>query len=85
MKINDPVNNAHKRSSQHKADNNINDRLKRKKSALTQTEPVADKYFGTFKVSKCPEDLDEFLVELIQNDEFKSKRQISTHANKKKC
>jgi hypothetical protein len=84
MKINDEANHARKKSSQRKADSNINSRLKRKKSALTQAEPVADKYFGAFKVSKWPEDLGEFLVELIQNDECKSKRQISTHVNKKK-
>jgi len=28
-------------------------------------ESIADKYFGTFKIKKWPEDLDEFLVEII--------------------
>ncbi|MGQ9468231.1 MAG: AbrB/MazE/SpoVT family DNA-binding domain-containing protein [Nitrososphaerales archaeon] len=28
-------------------------------------EPFADKYFGAFKVDKWPEDLDEFVVEVL--------------------
>jgi len=30
-------------------------------------EPIADKYFGAFKVSKWPRDLDEFLIEATKN------------------
>ena len=30
-------------------------------------EPVADKYFGAFKVSNWSEDLDEFVVEVKEN------------------
>jgi len=26
-------------------------------------EPIADKYFGAFKITEWPEDLDEFVVE----------------------
>ncbi|MEM1538411.1 MAG: AbrB/MazE/SpoVT family DNA-binding domain-containing protein [Candidatus Nezhaarchaeales archaeon] len=29
-------------------------------------EPVADKYFGTFKITKWPEDLDEFVIEVMR-------------------
>jgi len=29
-------------------------------------EPFADKYFGSFKIDKWPEDLDEFAVEVIK-------------------
>ena len=64
MKINDEAKHARKRSSQRKADSNINNRLKGKKSSLTQAETVADKYFGVFKITKWPEDLDEFIVDI---------------------
>ncbi|MEM0313174.1 MAG: AbrB/MazE/SpoVT family DNA-binding domain-containing protein [Candidatus Bathyarchaeia archaeon] len=29
-------------------------------------EPVADKYFGAFKIAKWPEDLDEFVTEVMR-------------------
>jgi AbrB family looped-hinge helix DNA binding protein len=29
-------------------------------------EPVADKYYGAFKVTKWPENIDEFIVEVIK-------------------
>lgn len=29
-------------------------------------EPVADKYYGAFKVTKWPENMDEFIVEVIK-------------------
>ncbi len=29
-------------------------------------EPIADKYFGAFKVAKWPEDIDEFIVEVMR-------------------
>ncbi len=29
-------------------------------------EPVADKYYGAFKVDKWPEDMDEFIGEVMQ-------------------
>ncbi len=28
--------------------------------------PIADKYFGAFKITKWPEDLDEFAIEVIR-------------------
>jgi AbrB family looped-hinge helix DNA binding protein len=29
-------------------------------------EPVADKYYGAFKITKWPENMDEFIVEVIK-------------------
>jgi AbrB family looped-hinge helix DNA binding protein len=29
-------------------------------------EPIADKYFGAFKVVKWPENLDKFMVEVVK-------------------
>lgn len=29
-------------------------------------EPIADKYFGAFKITKWPEDLDEFVTEVMR-------------------
>jgi AbrB family looped-hinge helix DNA binding protein len=29
-------------------------------------EPVADKYYGAFQITKWPENMDEFLVEVIK-------------------
>jgi len=29
-------------------------------------EPVADKYYGVFKVTRWPENMDEFMVEVIK-------------------
>lgn len=29
-------------------------------------EPVADKYFGAFKITRWPEDLDEFAVKVMR-------------------
>ncbi|MEM1582306.1 MAG: hypothetical protein QXK89_07330 [Candidatus Bathyarchaeia archaeon] len=28
-------------------------------------EPIADKYFGAFKVARWPENLDEFIIEVM--------------------
>jgi AbrB family looped-hinge helix DNA binding protein len=36
------------------------------KIIIEPVESVADKYFGIFKVSKWPDDLDEFTAEAIQ-------------------
>ncbi len=33
---------------------------------LEPLEPVADKYYGTFKVTKWPENLDDFTVEAVK-------------------
>jgi AbrB family looped-hinge helix DNA binding protein len=37
-----------------------------KKIVIETIEPVADKYFGAFKIAKWPEDIDEFTVEVIK-------------------
>jgi AbrB family looped-hinge helix DNA binding protein len=37
-----------------------------KKIVIEPREPVADKYFGAFKIAKWPEDIDEFTVEAIK-------------------
>ncbi|MEM2511314.1 MAG: AbrB/MazE/SpoVT family DNA-binding domain-containing protein [Candidatus Methanomethylicia archaeon] len=29
-------------------------------------EPIADKYYGAFKITEWPEDLDEFLTEVMR-------------------
>lgn len=28
-------------------------------------EPITDKYFGAFKIEEWPEDLDEFMIEVV--------------------
>lgn len=33
---------------------------------MERLEPIADRYFGTFKVTKWPENIDEFIVEAIK-------------------
>lgn len=33
---------------------------------MERLEPVADKYYGAFKVTKWPENMDEFIVEVIK-------------------
>jgi AbrB family looped-hinge helix DNA binding protein len=33
---------------------------------LEPVEPVADKFFGAFKVTKWPENIDDFAVEVLQ-------------------
>ena len=34
-----------------------------KRIIIEPVEPIADKYFGAFKIAKWPKDLDEFIVE----------------------
>lgn len=41
--------------------------VKEKSIVIEPIESVADKYFGVFKVEKWPEDLDEFLIEVMKN------------------
>jgi len=41
-------------------------KAKGKTIIMEPLEPVADKYFGAFKVTKWPEDMDEFIVEAIK-------------------
>ncbi len=41
-------------------------KAKGKTIIIEPSEPIADKYYGAFKVEKWPEDLDEFIGEVIQ-------------------
>ena len=44
----------------------VNIKTKGKTIIMEAAEPVADKYYGAFKITKWPEDLDEFITEAIQ-------------------
>lgn len=37
-----------------------------KSIVIEPLEPVADKYFGAFKITRWPEDLDEFVVKVMR-------------------
>ena len=37
-----------------------------KKIIMEPLEPVAEKYYGAFKITKWPENMDEFVVEVIK-------------------
>ena len=37
-----------------------------KRVVMEPTEPVAEKYYGAFKITKWPDDLDEFVVDVIK-------------------
>jgi len=39
---------------------------KEKSILIEPLEPVADKYFGAFKIDTWPDDLDEFAVEVLR-------------------
>lgn len=41
-------------------------RSKGKVIIMEPAEPAADKYYGAFKITKWPEDMDEFIVEVMQ-------------------
>jgi len=45
-----------------KAGNYVNVRVEGRSIIMEPLESIADKYFGAFKVSRWPEDLDEFMV-----------------------
>ena len=49
-----------------KAGNYVNVRVEGKTIVMEPLESVADKYFGAFKISRWPKDLDEFLVEVAR-------------------
>ena len=53
-----------RKAAQLKEGSYINIRSKGKTVIIEPIEPVADKYFGAFKVTKSTEDLDEFAVEV---------------------
>jgi len=40
---------------------------KEKRILIEPIEPIADKYFGAFKIENWPENLDEFIVEVMKN------------------
>ncbi len=44
----------------------VNIKAKGKIIIIEPTEPVADKYYGAFKITKWPEDMDEFITEVIK-------------------
>ena len=44
----------------------VNIKTKGKSIIIEPTEPVADKYYGAFKITQWPEDIDEFTVEVMQ-------------------
>jgi AbrB family looped-hinge helix DNA binding protein len=41
-------------------------KAKGKTIIMEPLEPVADKYYGAFKITKWPENMDEFIVEVIK-------------------
>ena len=47
-----------------KEGNDVNVKAEGKTIVMEPLESIADKYFGAFKVSRWPEDLDEFIVEV---------------------
>jgi len=47
-----------------KEGNYVNVKAKGKTIVMEPLESIADKYYGAFKVSKWPKDLDEFIVEV---------------------
>jgi len=44
----------------------LNIKAKGKTIILEPLEPVADKYFGAFKITSWPDNIDEFAVEVIK-------------------
>jgi AbrB family looped-hinge helix DNA binding protein len=44
----------------------VNIKARGKTIIIEMAEPVADKYYGAFKVDKWPEDMDEFSREVMQ-------------------
>jgi len=44
----------------------VNIKTEGKTIIMEVVAPVADKYFGIFKINKWPEDMDEYAVEVMQ-------------------
>jgi AbrB family looped-hinge helix DNA binding protein len=44
----------------------VNIKTKEKTIIIELAEPVADKYYGAFKVEKWPDDIDQYAAEVIQ-------------------
>jgi AbrB family looped-hinge helix DNA binding protein len=53
-------------AAQLKEGSYVNIKAKGKTIIIELAEPVADKYYGAFKVEKWPEDIDEFVAEVMQ-------------------
>ncbi len=49
-----------------KEGNYVNIKAEGRTIIIEPLESIADKYFGAFKVSKWPEDIDEFVAEAIK-------------------
>ena len=41
-------------------------KAKEKTIIVQEIQPVADKYYGAFKIAKWPENMDEFIVEAVK-------------------
>ncbi|MEM2137212.1 MAG: AbrB/MazE/SpoVT family DNA-binding domain-containing protein [Candidatus Methanomethylicia archaeon] len=41
-------------------------KIEEKGITIEPLEPIADKYYGAFKITEWPEDIDEFLTEVIR-------------------
>jgi AbrB family looped-hinge helix DNA binding protein len=44
----------------------VNIKAEGKTVIMEPTEPIAEKYRGAFKITKWPEDMDEFVLEVIK-------------------
>jgi len=49
-----------------RGENLVRIKVREKSIVIEPVEPVADKYFGTFRVAKWPEDLDELVVGVMR-------------------
>jgi len=41
-------------------------KMNEKSIIIEPPEPIADKYYGAFKIAEWPEDLDEFIIEVMR-------------------
>ena len=55
-----------RKTAQLKKGSYVRIKTKGRNIILEPIDPVADKYCGAFKITKWPEDLDEFVVEVMQ-------------------
>jgi len=49
-----------------KGGNYVNVKVEGETIVMEPLKSIADKYFGAFKISRWPEDLDEFIVEVAK-------------------
>ncbi len=61
-----------RKAAKLQAGSSIKIRSKGKTVILEQIEPVADKYFGSFKVSEWPSNLDDYAIEVKKKWQKKS-------------